>query len=163
MKQPFLAKKLRYSAMWTPSVWQRYFQVSTAAELKRKLESIDSVAYKLGKGDRLFLEYFAPAVRKAKYNSRDAFANAVLHWGLDGLYDFVSFDDSTAIPKSLISEVQDLADKITASIEWRTGDLVMIDNTRIMHGRRPFTNTQRKLHVRMGKSLDLPPAAPPER
>jgi alpha-ketoglutarate-dependent taurine dioxygenase len=155
LRQPFLEQKLRYTALWQRSVWHRYFHVDSVADLKRTLEPLDGISYKIGQGDRLFLDYRTPAVRTAKYSATGgtAFVNAVLHWCLDGLYDFVAFEEAGRIDKALVSDIQALADRATFAIEWRTGDVALIDNTRVMHGRRPFTDTARKLHVRMGRSF----------
>tara|TARA_A100001011_G_scaffold398024_1_gene500949 strand:+ start:2692 stop:3594 length:903 start_codon:yes stop_codon:yes gene_type:complete len=42
------------------------------------------------------------------------------------------------VPKHILNEVYEKAEKLTYDIKWKKGDLVMIDNKRFMHGRRKF-------------------------
>lgn len=155
MRQAFLDKKIRYSAVWPRETWQRYFEVETASQLTARLAPLASVTFRLNAGDRLSFKYVTPAVRAHRDTGDACFVNAVLHWGLDGLHDFLSFEDGTPISPSLLAAVQERADATTSAVAWRRGDVVMIDNTRVMHGRRAFSDPMRKLHVRMGRSLSI--------
>ena len=38
-----------------------------------------------------------------------------------------------------------LADQLTFNLEWETGDIALIDNYLVMHGRRPYKGDRRKL------------------
>jgi alpha-ketoglutarate-dependent taurine dioxygenase len=61
----------------------------------------------------------------------------------------VLFDDNSEIPDDLVSELNEIADKITTKISWKKGDILMVDNTRIMHGRRAFSDNQRDIYLRL--------------
>lgn len=43
-----------------------------------------------------------------------------------------------AIPDHVIEEIYGKADELTYEVSWQKGDLLMLDNKRFMHGRRPF-------------------------
>jgi alpha-ketoglutarate-dependent taurine dioxygenase len=45
--------------------------------------------------------------------------------------------------------LNEIADKITTKIPWKKGDILMVDNTRIMHGRRAFSDNQRDIYLRL--------------
>ena len=38
-----------------------------------------------------------------------------------------------------------LADQLTFNLEWETGDIALIDNYLVMHGRRPYKGDRRVL------------------
>jgi alpha-ketoglutarate-dependent taurine dioxygenase len=48
-----------------------------------------------------------------------------------------------------MSELNAIAEKITAEINWQKGDILMVDNTRIMHGRRAFVDDKRNIYIRL--------------
>lgn len=61
----------------------------------------------------------------------------------------VFFDDDSEIPDDIIAELNEIADKITMKISWQKGEIMMVDNTRIMHGRRAFSDNQRDIYLRL--------------
>jgi ssDNA-specific exonuclease RecJ len=42
------------------------------------------------------------------------------------------FEDDSDISEEVVSELNNIAEKITTEISWRKGDILMIDNTRIL-------------------------------
>jgi alpha-ketoglutarate-dependent taurine dioxygenase len=62
----------------------------------------------------------------------------------------VRFEDGLKIPDDVIFELKDVTDKLTLPIAWQKGDILMIDNTRLLHGRKSFSDNQREIYVRMG-------------
>ena len=51
----------------------------------------------------------------------------------------IFFGDHSEIPGEAMQIVAETADEITFDLQWRSGDLVMLDNLQVMHGRRPFS------------------------
>ena len=50
----------------------------------------------------------------------------------------ICFGDGSAIESSHMALAIDLADKLTFDIPWQSGDVALLDNFLVMHGRRPF-------------------------
>ena len=46
---------------------------------------------------------------------------------------------------SLLNRVKEISDEITYPVAWQKNDLVMIDNTRFMHGRRKVLNPEAEM------------------
>ncbi len=46
--------------------------------------------------------------------------------------NILKFKDDSDISEEVISELNNIAEKITTEISWRKGDILMIDNTRIL-------------------------------
>lgn len=66
----------------------------------------------------------------------------------------ITFGDGRAIPAALLDEMRALTDELTREIEWRSGDVVMIDNTRVMHGRRAITDPDRTIYTALSYLAD---------
>ncbi|MFE9818844.1 TauD/TfdA family dioxygenase [Streptomyces sp. NBC_00236] len=57
----------------------------------------------------------------------------------------VRFADGSPIPDEYVIEVRDKGLEAAVDVDWRTGDLMLIDNVLVGHGRRPFTGPRRVL------------------
>ena len=57
----------------------------------------------------------------------------------------VSFADGTPIPAEYVFQVRDRGLDAAVDVDWRHGDLLLIDNVLVAHGRRPFTGRRRVL------------------
>ncbi|KAA2257584.1 hypothetical protein F0L68_25140 [Solihabitans fulvus] len=63
----------------------------------------------------------------------------------DELPQSVSFADGSPIPADHVIQVRDRALAAAVDVNWRQGDLLLIDNVLVGHGRRPFTGPRRVL------------------
>lgn len=61
---------------------------------------------------------------------------------------FGSFGDGTALTKDHIKEIHRAIDEVAVARKWNQGDLVMVDNVMVCHGRKPYTG-ERKILVSM--------------
>jgi hypothetical protein len=57
----------------------------------------------------------------------------------------ISFGDGSAIDPQIMAKVIELADDLTYDLDWQTGDVALVDNFLVMHGRRPFVGERRVL------------------
>ena len=65
--------------------------------------------------------------------------------GEDELPQFVTFADGTPIPAAYVTQVRDRGLELAVDVDWHAGDLLVIDNVLVAHGRRPFTGPRRVL------------------
>jgi alpha-ketoglutarate-dependent taurine dioxygenase len=63
----------------------------------------------------------------------------------DRLPQSVSFADGSRIPDEYVIQIRDRALEAAIDVDWRPGDLLLIDNVLVGHGRRPFTGERRVL------------------
>jgi hypothetical protein len=70
-------------------------------------------------------------------------------FGEDGLPRQAVYGDGEAIADETVAAIQAAFARHTSDIAWQAGDVVLIDNLRHAHGRRPFTG-ERRVHVAMG-------------
>lgn len=57
----------------------------------------------------------------------------------------IRLGDESKLDAESVGALIDKAYEITFDLDWQTGDAVLIDNTVVMHGRRPFEGTRRVL------------------
>nr|ARU08065.1 MlcC [uncultured bacterium] len=63
----------------------------------------------------------------------------------DELPQSVTFADGTPIPGEWVVQVRDRGLENAVDVDWHLGDLMIIDNLQVAHGRRPFTGPRRIL------------------
>jgi alpha-ketoglutarate-dependent taurine dioxygenase len=71
---------------------------------------------------------------------RDALRRTV---GEDGMPRSAHYGDGSPIDDDEIAEINAAYAEAAVDVEWRTGDLLVVDNELTAHGRRPFTGTRR--------------------
>ncbi|GAA3627104.1 TauD/TfdA family dioxygenase [Nonomuraea rosea] len=57
----------------------------------------------------------------------------------------VTFADGGPIPEAYVTHVHDRGLELAVDVDWRQGDLMVIDNVAVGHGRRPYTGDRRVL------------------
>ncbi|MCJ0871769.1 TauD/TfdA family dioxygenase [Streptomyces sp. AP-93] len=63
----------------------------------------------------------------------------------DELPQTVTFADGSPIPGEYVLQIRDRGLEAAVDVDWRAGDLLVIDNVLLAHGRRPFTGDRRVL------------------
>ena len=94
----------------------------------------------------LYLEYTVSAVQKPKHHESLAFANSVIVEDRS-----CSFQNGEPISRDLRLELFYEATSCSLPHKWAAGDVLMVDNSRMMHGRGSFRDARRKILVRMGR------------
>lgn len=98
------------------------------------------------------------AVVKPRWTDKKAFVNSIpiVDWQEEKLKSqrsVVRLADGSPIPEDVRKDMWKVCDANTHNIVWNPGDLVMVDNTRMMHGRRAFTGRDRQISVRMARTV----------
>ena len=136
-----------------PAEWGRAFGADDADEAERRIEAFgrgldprfERMTLTRGPGDRFVGHYAVCAVVPSRFGGREAFANALF-----GPYRvFPTFEGGEVIPDPLLAEVGRAFGPLCHRLAWQAGDVVMVDNWRVMHGRLPFVGARRIL-TRMG-------------
>jgi alpha-ketoglutarate-dependent taurine dioxygenase len=69
--------------------------------------------------------------------------------GLTRITMTVRLDDGRQIPADALENMHKVSNRAAVPVGWRTGDLLMVDNTWVLHGRRASEGTGREIFVRM--------------
>lgn len=140
-------RRIRYWNKWSRSSWESYFGQISTVELMRLIPRLGMVGT-LDDADALTFEYATDAIYRSRggvevfANSIDVhreYARDVAAFQINGDGDVrhrVSLADGTALDPAVVAEISDVTQAHTHEVAWEDGDVLMIDNTRVMHGRR---------------------------
>lgn len=90
-------------------------------------------------------------VRPSPLSQGLGFANAIL--GPSHNYETPTYtmEDGSVVTTEEIEALREIAETCTVEINWQDGDIAILDNTRIMHGRRAIVDADRRLFIGMGR------------
>ena len=57
----------------------------------------------------------------------------------------ISYGDGSDFESAHLAALVEISDRLTVALPWETGDLALVDNFLVMHGRRPFRGKRRVL------------------
>ena len=143
LQQLFLNKKNKFIHNIPVANWKHFLGGNaTIADVEKALNSFEGVKYTINDDQSVTLAYVCSAVVKTKYGNDDSFANGIIN---EQRTRKVFFEDDSPIPDAANDEIKEVMDRLTVAISWQPGDLVMIDNSRFLHGRQAFTDSRRKI------------------
>jgi Taurine catabolism dioxygenase TauD, TfdA family len=150
IKQLFISKKLKFVYESIPfDIFKRFVSPdATMADVQRLLDNLEGVTYQINDDRSIIMEYVCSALVKTKFGDYHAFANSLLP-----LYQGIgkaNFADGSIIPDEAIDEIKKVTDQLIEKIQWQSGDLAMIDNSRFMHGRKAFSDNRRQIFSTLG-------------
>jgi hypothetical protein len=142
-------------------VWQRMCGTTDPAEAERLLRQWEpylrpweSIQLDFHEGG-LNMGFGTRCTPPTNFGGVPAFCNSVfISRPRQGEYDDqrlrLATDDGSKIPEDLMDTAAEVAAALTVAVPWRAGDVLVIDNTRFLHGRQAFTDDSRAVMVRMG-------------
>ena len=120
-------------------------QTIDVSKMGDKLADIPNATFR-AEEDGFRLDYTVSAVQKPKHHESLAFANSVI---VEDRSCF--FENGEAISRDLRLELFYEATNCSLQHKWQSGDILMVDNSRMMHGRASFSDPGRNGLVRMGR------------
>lgn len=148
-KDLFLNNKIRYTFRRVPIKLVCLFvgQCVGVSELEAAVKQMPGISYHVNEDETLDVEYVVSAVGKPKHHDALAFANSVIVEA-----DRAAFANGTPINQDLRLGLFEVTSNTAYMHKWQPADLLMIDNSRVMHGRAPFPkDDKRRILVRMGR------------
>jgi hypothetical protein len=129
---------LVYEMGWPRDLWAPFFQTDSPEAVANHLKAWTSITVKFV-DDTMRTRFSTSAIRQTKWGGATAFVNSLLHARDSTLQaEHGGYGLQTEIPTAILSELRDLTSRLSYPIEWKQGDIAMIDNTRVMHARKPF-------------------------
>lgn len=110
-------------------------------------------------GGNIMRCFTRPLLHRTRFQGDPAFGNFLLFARyLRGVKAFPLLDDMSPVPEEWVETVKQVSDQLTAAVDWRPRDLLMLDNSRFMHGRREVvTNDKRLIATYFGYLRDVAP------
>jgi hypothetical protein len=104
------------------------------------------VKYTLRPDDSVHYKYFTYAAHETLFGSDIAFANSILTPSVNYEPPVIEFEDGRPLDAMLMRQVIEATELETDEIDWHTGDIAIVDNSRLMHGRRKIRDPRRSLY-----------------
>lgn len=100
----------------------------------------------------LFKSYTTPALYKPMFSNKLAFGSFLLFRRfLHKKNDFPTFQGGSIVSDSIVTEISRLANELSVAHRWEQHDILMVDNTRFMHGRNAIKDaTERRIVTQFG-------------
>lgn len=171
VREAFVTRKVKYirnlhGGMGFGPSWQATFETESRAEVEEFLRATGTDARWNDDGS-LTVTQIQPAARthpktgeEVWFNQADQFHPSThpkaiydsimaLYGGREELMpQTATFGDGTPIEVAMLDAVRETVRQETQLFQWQRGDLLMVDNMLVCHGRRPFTGP-RKILVSM--------------
>ena len=123
----------------------------TARHLTEMLAMRDNIEGVLNADQSLTYRLSVDPVLNSNLCKQRAFANAILGPSFSYEPPVYEFKNGVVIDDQLKLQLATIAEQNTLEISWNDGDLAIIDNHRVMHGRRKITDSSsRELFIGMG-------------
>ncbi|WP_406288650.1 TauD/TfdA family dioxygenase [Embleya sp. NBC_00896] len=81
----------------------------------------------------------------SRWSTEIAWANSLFGPSYNYETPDIRFEDGSPIPKDVLAEIAEVAERVTEEVLWQSGDVLLIDNSRVMHGRRAITDPRRTI------------------
>lgn len=147
LKELFRNKKLKYVIHLNKEAWQKRYKTDDLRVIEQ-LCIQNNLLLQINPDESIDLQYICPAVHLSKCGKYPTFISSLLP-GKHKYKNSIFFEDDSEITDDIVSELTEVAERITTEIEWEMGDILMVDNTRMMHGRRAFSDNQREIYLRL--------------
>jgi alpha-ketoglutarate-dependent taurine dioxygenase len=157
-RQFFKNNKINYIRNYADGEWQLWANTQSMDDVKQYCKENDLILT-INDDNSITTQSIKSAVVKPRWTDQDAFVNSILLvlWQEEAVgtkRSIVRMEDGSEIPPEMLKEVRDVSDRLTRAVKWKPGQIVMVDNTRMLHGRNSFEDRNREVYVRMSRSVD---------
>jgi len=129
--------------------WCSTLSVDTAAEAEEKLRALGYTWQWQEDESLVTTTPVLPAVKQLPDGS-DSFYNQVIaaHKGWkrvgSNFDEALTFGNNEPIPEEMLVALSEIAAEFTIPLEWQDGDVALVDNHRVMHGRNPYSGSRKR-------------------
>ncbi|MGW3635682.1 TauD/TfdA family dioxygenase [Streptomyces sp. NPDC005122] len=138
-------------AQWKAFAWHEGGRIKPMADVT--LEDVRALAS--GRGEitasltddgSLSYRYQVCVAHSTLFSEGPAFANSILGPSYNYEMPIIGLEDGSELSADLLAEIEKVTAELTEDIDWQDGDVALIDNTRVMHGRRVITDPDRTIY-----------------
>jgi alpha-ketoglutarate-dependent taurine dioxygenase len=148
----FLEKRVRYIRTYAADQWPAIFQTDDLDAVRAVCAENDLALFVEPDGG-VRTEYVCSAVVPKRGGEGWVFINNVMPIALQEIVRMkgsrVRFEDGSRIPLRVIWELFRVGARLEIKVRWRPGDVLLVDNTQAMHGRKGYRDSARSIFARM--------------
>ncbi len=150
-RELFRQRRIEYHRSYPEAIWKVYVAhlldrpdpgAVGRDDLDQALGSAPGMWYRLRDDGWVDTVYTCSAAPSSLFGGGAAFGNSIR-----GPYpgQTVTLDGGEPISPVVLAEIDRAYEQLTEEIRWQDGDVAWIDNTRFLHGRRPFQDPRRRI------------------
>lgn len=152
----FEENRIKYVMIFPEGRWQKIFHTEDLEEVREHCRR-NNYTSRVEDDGTVVAEYVSNAIWDTKFGGRRSFINnvfAITRWEWAGVpYRKVRLEDGSRLPEEVIQELWKVEAEATRDLAWQPGDVLMVDNTRFLHGRREFKDMSREIYVRLATEM----------
>ena len=145
LKRRLIKERLLYMNIATPGELKYWLGTETPADGILKSPP-PQCPFKFARRGGNIIRYFsAPFLHRTMFQDKFSFGNFLLFsWYYNGRQDYPVFESGALVDESIVETIKSESDKLVTPIKWAKNDLLMLDNTRFLHGRNIIKNTSKR-------------------
>jgi len=150
-------KRLMFLRVYQREEWSKLYQTEDPKEAM-EFASGNGIEVEYDEATGVMkTKYLTHAVLPTRWGGHTAYINNLLTVYMQmemgrGETSTVWFEDGSEIPSELMDEVKRVQDELIINLDWNPGEFALLDNSRALHGRRAFEDTDREVYLRMVRS-----------
>lgn len=153
--RPLTVRRRLPEALWKRYLANEHPAISRPEEVREEhvlqfQAAIPNQTFRLNDDGSLDYGLTIAPIRPSALSGGAGFANAILGPSHNYEPPTYAFADGEVVGADEIEEIRAIAEDCTHEINWQDGDVAVIDNTRVMHGRRAIVDAERQLFIGMG-------------
>lgn len=152
-RRAFESRNIRYARRLPWTNVRRFLSVELGvpeddiddSHLQHVNDHVEGQTYRRLDDHLIASEFVTSAITTSVFSGRRAFCNSLLGPSINYEPPRITWEDGEEIEFRIWDEVRDLTERYTYDIDWQAGDVVIIDNSRVMHGRRHLDDPSRRI------------------
>lgn len=157
----FKEKGVLYRRNFGPHIglrWQEVFQTENSEEVEKECKRKSMKLQWIDGNTKLRIEWVRPAIVEHPTTKEDVWFNHAFFFHASTLGDeatsvledddipfFTFFGDGTVIPEETIDEIRLAFEESKVVFDWKQGDILLLDNMLMAHGRNSYKGERRTL------------------
>lgn len=156
-KTLFENNRIKYARTVPEQLWKSYLayelpHINSPEEVKPEhldllAGQVEGQSFTLNDDMSVHYEFSVGATHETVFSDELSFANSILGPSFNYEKPVITFENGDAIPEDILDEIRQVTEQETQEINWQDNDIVMIDNTRFMHGRRAIQDPDREIYA----------------
>ena len=155
IQKRLLSEDLCYIRRLDADIWPEYFGMSDSTQVESYCK-LKGVVTSINEDGSMTTKFRSPAVRVK--DGVPSFINNLLPFALREIYSpgetraQVRLASGARIPDEEVLQIEKIAAGLTVSLDWEVGDIAIVDNSRVLHGRTSIDDNVREIFVRLSNA-----------
>jgi alpha-ketoglutarate-dependent taurine dioxygenase len=151
-REVFEKRRIRYRHLIDADIWQRMTKITEREEALAVINMIPDTAASGIDDNRIQFDFVTDAIQPIGDAAQPGFLNSI-----ENMFQYaehgnisVTFEDGQTIDPAILTDIARAGSSCAQPVAWQPGDILMVDNTCMLHGRNAFPEGERKIDVRFG-------------